>query len=254
MESFTITRIKGNGRETAEDMVVQEVPFTLNLAEKELVTLLCSPFDMDDLVRGFLFTSGLIKNLDEIKRITIDNQRWFCYIEVANAQAGDLMFKRMYTSGCGRGVLFYNALDIMHKSKVISEFKIISAFVSGVMLNFQKQSEIYLKTGGVHSAALTDGHNIIAFREDIGRHNAIDKVIGYALSQSRSFEDNALLTSGRISSDVVFKVRRCGIPIIISCSAPTNQAVRLAREMNITLVGFARGNRMNVYSAEERII
>lgn len=254
MEAFTITKIKGNVKEVREDMVAQEVPFTLNLSEKELVTLLCSPFDLEDLIRGFLFTSGLIKNLSEIQRITIDSQRWSCYIEMVNKDAQDLIFKRLYTSGCGRGTLFYSALDIMHRSKIISEYKIKSTAVSRLMQDFQKRSEVYLKTGGVHSAALIDGDSILVFREDIGRHNAIDKVIGYALSKGKTFEDKILITSGRISSEVVFKGKRCGMPIIISRAAVTNQAVRLAREMDITLVGFARGSRMNVYSAEERIV
>jgi len=142
----------------------------------------------------------------------------------------------------------------MHRSKIIFEFKINSAAVGKLMLAFQKRSEVYLKTGGVHSAALADESGILAFREDIGRHNAVDKVIGYALSQNKTFEDKILITSGRISSEVVFKVKKCGMPIIISRAAVTNQAVRLAREMNLTLVGFPRGSGMNVYSAEERII
>ncbi len=254
MESFTITKVRRNVREVVEDAVAQEVPFTLNLGELELVTLLCSPFDLEDLVRGFLFTSGLIKDLNEIKRMTIDSQRWSCYIEMTNTEVDNLMFKRLYTSGCGRGTLFYNALDIMHRSKIISEFKVNSAAVSKLMLDFQKRSEVYLKTGGTHSAALADEKGILALREDIGRHNAIDKVIGYALSQTKTFEDKILITSGRVSSEVVFKVKKCGIPIIISRAAATNQTVRLAREMNLTLVGFARGSRMNVYSAEERIV
>jgi len=253
MEAFTITKIRENVREIAEDVVAQEVPFTLNLGKLELVTLLCSPFDLEDLARGFLFTSGIIKNLSDIKRITIDSQRWSCYIDVADTEVEKLMFKRLYTSGCGRGALFYNVLDIMHRSKIISEFKINSAAVGKLMLNFQKRSEVYLKTGGVHSAALADKAGILSFREDIGRHNAIDKVIGYALSQNMTFEDMIMITSGRISSEVVFKVKKCGMPIIISRAAATNQAVRLAREMNLTLVGFVRGSRMNVYSAEERI-
>ncbi len=254
MESFTITKIRENTREAIEDVVAEEVPFTLNLAEKELVTLLCSPLELEDLARGFLFTSGLIKNLSEIKRITIDSQRWSCHIEMVNTEVENLMFKRLYTSGCGRGTLFYNALDIMHRSKIISEFRINAAAVGKLMIDFQKRSEVYLKTGGVHSAALADESRILAFREDIGRHNAIDKVIGYALSQHKNFEDKILITSGRVSSEVVFKVKKCGMPMVISRAAATNQAVRLAREMNLTLVGFARGSRMNVYSVEGRIV
>ncbi len=254
MESFTITRIRENTREAAEDVVAEEVPFTLHLEGKELVTLLCSPFDLEDLARGFLFTSGLIRKSSEIKKITIDTQRWSCHIEMSNKDVENLIFKRLYTSGCGRGTIFYNALDIMHRSKIVSEFKINSTAVGKLMLDFKKCSEVYLKTGGVHSAALADESGILNFREDIGRHNAIDKVIGDVLSQNKTFKDKILITSGRISSEVVFKVKKCGMPIIISRAAATNQAVRLAREMNLTLVGFARGSRMNVYSTEERII
>jgi FdhD protein len=254
METFTITKIKANAKEVTEDVVAQEAPFTLNLSEKELVTLLCSPFDLEDLVKGFLFTSGLIRNLNQVKRITIDSQRWSCYIELDNKDTENLVFKRLYTSGCGRGTLFYNPLDIMHRSKIVSEFKIDSNAVSRLMLDFQRRSEVYLKTGGVHSAALANKQEIFAFREDIGRHSAIDKVIGHALSQNKALEDNILITSGRISSEVVFKVKKCCIPIVISRSAATNQAVRLAREMDVTLVGFARSNKMNIYSKEERII
>lgn len=254
MEAFTITRIKENARETAEDVVAQEVPFTLNLAENELVTLLCSPFDLEDLVRGFLFTSGIIRNLSDIKKILIDTRRWSCCIEGVDADVEKLMFKRLYTSGCGKGALFYNVFDVAHRAKIISGFKIAAGLICAMMSDFQKRSETYLKTGGVHSAALANKGGILVFREDIGRHNAIDKVIGHALSQNETFEDKILITSGRISSEVVFKVKKCGMPAVISRAAATDQAIRLAREMNLTLVGFARGSRMNVYSAEERII
>jgi len=165
-----------------------------------------------------------------------------------------LVFKRLYTSGCGRGTLFYNAIDIMYKSKIVSDLRIKSTQISALMKDFKKRSRIYLKTGGIHSAALLDEKNIIVFREDIGRHNAIDKVIGGMILKNIPLDNKILATSGRISSEVLLKVRKCNIPIVISKSAPTNQAVRLAREMGITLIGFARGARMNIYSREERIV
>ncbi|MFH1230676.1 MAG: formate dehydrogenase accessory sulfurtransferase FdhD [Planctomycetota bacterium] len=255
METFIITKIKDNTKEIIEDLVAEEVPFTLNLAKKEFVTLLCSPFDLEDLVRGFLFTSGLIKKADEIKNIVLNEQQWVAYIELANGvECGDLLFKRLYTSGCGRGTLFYNAVDIMHRLKITSDFKIRSDYTIALMADFQKRSQIYFKTGGVHSAALADEKSILIFREDIGRHNAIDKVIGHAVLANNTFENKILLTSGRISSEVLFKVKKCGVPIVISRSAPTNQGIRLSKDFGITLVGFARGNRMNVYSGEKRII
>jgi FdhD protein len=122
------------------------------------------------------------------------------------------------------------------------------------MEEFRKRSEIHRQTGGVHAAALADHTGVLVFREDIGRHNAVDKVIGAYLVKENSFKDRILLTSGRLSSEILQKVQRCRLPIVVSRSAPTDRSVALARERNITLIGFARGRRMNIYSGEERIL
>jgi len=254
MELFKVTKIKAGGREIVEDPVVEEVPFTLIVDDKELVTLLCMPADLEDLAMGFLFTSGLVRKKDDISKIIIDHQRWSANIELSNDTiAKEMIFKRVYTSGCGRGTLFYDPLDLINRFKVVSDLKIDEGKVSSLVADFQKRSEIYLKTGGVHSAALADNNAILIFKEDVGRHNAIDKIIGSRLRAGGDFTNKILITSGRISSEVLLKTQKCGIPMIVSRSAPTNQAIKLAMDMGITLVGFARGDRMNVYSAEERI-
>ncbi len=254
-ETVKIVKIKGTEKEVVEDIVVEEVPLTLNVNDKELVTLLCTPIDLENLVRGFLFTSGLIKKIQDIKKIVINQEQWVAYIDLADAAImNDLIFKRLYTSGCGRGTLFYSVQDMINRSRVLSDFKIATIKINALMRDFQKKSELYLKTGGVHSAALADDKGILAFKEDIGRHNAIDKVVGQALKEDILFENKIMITSGRISSEVLFKIQKCDIPVIISKSAPTNQAVKLAKDMGITLVGFARGNRMNIYSNEGRVI
>jgi len=252
MKTFKVIRIKGSNKEIIEDLVAEEVPLTLNIGDKELVTLLCMPSDLEDLAVGFLFTSGLIRKMQDIKKIVINQEQWVACIDLATADI-EMVFKRLYTSGCGRGALFYNAADIINRIKIASDFKIEPVKVNALMLDFQKKSEIYLKTGGVHSAALADTSGILIFAEDIGRHNAIDKVIGQGLKQDISFENKIMITSGRISSEVLLKTQKCRIPVIISRSAPTNQAIKLAKDMGITLVGFARGSRLNIYSAEERI-
>ena len=253
MESFKITRIKGNNKEIAEDVVAEEAPLTIVIGKKELVTLLCTPRDLEDLARGFLFTSGLVKKADQIKKMLINKESWIANIKLNRKANKGMTFKRLYTSGCGGGTIFYNAHDIMYRSKIKSMFKVESAQIAALMSEFRKKSEMYIKTGGVHSAALADGKEMLVFREDIGRHNAIDKVIGSVLPKGNSLTNNVLLTSGRVSSEVLFKARKACIPVIVSKSAPTNQAVKLARGMGITLVGFARGSRMNIYSGEERV-
>ncbi len=106
----------------------------------------------------------------------------------------------------------------------------------------------------MHSAALADTENILIFRDDIGRHNAFDKVVGAALLSGISLEDKALFSSGRISSEIFSKALRCRIPVLVAAGAPTNQAVKLARQVNMALAGRTRGNRTIIYSAEERII
>jgi FdhD protein len=255
IESVKTIKIKGNEKEIVDDLIIEEVPLTLNVNDKELVTLLCTPIDLDDLVRGFLFTSGLIKRSEDLKKIVIDQQQWVAYIDLVDAHImNDLIFKRLYTSGCGRGTLFYSVQDMVKRSKVVSDLKIETIKINALMLDFQKKSALYLKTGGAHSAAMTDDKEILVFKEDIGRHNAIDKVIGQALKENISFENKIMITSGRISSEVLFKIQKCDIPIIISKSAPTNQGVKLAKDMGITLIGFARGNRMNIYSQDERVV
>lgn len=253
MEEFKIIKIKGIVREEADDFVAEEAPLTINIADKELVTLLCMPSDLEELVIGFLFTSGLIKKFQDIKRIVLNQEQWMVYVDLSGVDT-ELVFKRLYTSGCGRGTLFYNAADIISRIKIISDFKITPEKINALMLIFQRKSEIYLKTGGVHSAGLADENKILIFKEDIGRHNAIDKVIGCALKEGCDFKNKILISSGRISSEVLFKAQKAQIPVLVSQSAPTNQAVKLARDMDITLAGFARGSRMNIYSGIERII
>lgn len=255
MEKFKISKVKGNSLEMVADSLAEEVPLTIIInKDKELATLLCTPEDLEDLVRGFLFTSGLISKTADIIHISIYPRRWTAYIELARKDImADLIFKRLYTSGCGRGILFYNTNDMMKSTKITTDVKIKNISIFQLMQDFQKKSLLYLKTGGTHSAAVADRKNILIFREDIGRHNAIDKIIGGSLKEGLCLEDKILITSGRISSEVLFKSQKSKFPIIISKGAPTNQAIKLARDMQITLAGFVRGKSMNIYSFPARI-
>lgn len=254
MEKFNITRIKESSRETLEDFVTEEVPFTIFIGGEETATLLCSPTNLEDLTLGFLYSSGFIGNHGDIKKLIISREKWTADVEIANNMPKEMVFKRLFIPGCGKGILFYNAIDVMYRTKISSELTVESARIRELMSEFQRKSDEYAKTGGVHSAGLADKNGIIIFSDDLGRHNAIDKVIGRALVDGTGFTDKIMLTSGRISSEIILKIRKCEIPVLVSSSAPTNQAVKLANELNITLVGFARGVRINVYSCSERIL
>lgn len=253
-EKFTITRIHKDKETTLDDLVIKEIPLTINIRNQELVTLQASPSDLKDLAVGFLYTCGLIKKFSDVENIILDAQRWIATIELKNGKLNkNLVFKRLFTSGCGQGVIFYNSIDLIHRKKTESDFKVRNNKISKLMSKFQKESVGFRKTGGVHSAGLSDGQDIIIFREDIGRHNAVDKVIGAGLREKKDFPNTFLLSSGRISSEIVFKVKKTGIPIVVSQSAPTNQAIKLARNFDLTLIGFVRGSRMNIYSKDERL-
>jgi len=255
IEKINILRLTEEGRESIEDVVVREYPFTIVLNNEELVTMLCSPANLDHLAVGFLFSEGLLQSKDEIKNVLVDENRGIVRVNTKEEKDfnNDFLFKRMITSGCGRGASFYHAADAENREQIKSEIKISTGQVLMLMKGFQQKSEVFRETGGVHSAALCDTNTILVFMEDIGRHNAIDKVFGKCVMEDIPTEDRIVVTSGRVSSEILLKVSRRDIPIIISKSAPTNLGVRLANEMGITLLGFARGKRVNAYTNDWRI-
>jgi FdhD protein len=252
VEKVPIQRITANSKEQAEDIIVREFPLTIILNGQELVTLLCSPADLKYLAIGFLFSEGQVKNKDDIKRVILDEAKGVVRIETAETMDSETVFKRLITPGCGRGASFYSAAD-SGLEKVESNLTLKATDVFELMKEFQHRSLVFRATGGVHSAALCDNQQIIIFSEDIGRHNAIDKIFGQALEKNLQLENLIVLTSGRVSSEIIVKIARRKIPVLISKSAPTSSGVKLADELDITLVGFVRGTRMNVYTHDWRI-
>ncbi|MFP3879943.1 MAG: formate dehydrogenase accessory sulfurtransferase FdhD [Dehalococcoidia bacterium] len=254
-EKFSIFRFDEKGSGNAEGVVAREFPLTIVLNDQELVTLLCFPTDLTYLTVGFLFSEGLLKAKDEIKNILVDGERGVVRVETIDDKAvsQDILFKRFISSGCGRGASFYSSADATSQ-KVESQMEMSAAEVLDLAKRFQRSSSVYLATHGVHSAALCDRQTILVFSEDIGRHNAIDKIFGRCILEDISTEGRAVITTGRVSSEILHKVAKRGIPIIISISAPTNLGVRIADTLNITLVTSVRGKSMNVYTAPRRII
>jgi len=255
-KEVTLIRMDRNTRETIQGEVAREYPLTVMPNDEQLATLLCSPNDMENLAVGFLFSEGLIHTREEIKGIALDEQRGIVRVNTDTKEAVDreLFMKRVITTGCGRGISFYNFADLDQKQqKVESDMRVTPAQILDLMRAFQTRSEIYQKTHGVHGAALCDGSAILLFKEDIGRHNAIDKIFGHCLRVDIPLADRIIMTTGRISSEILFKVAKRNIPILVSRSTPTDLAVGLAGELGITLVGFVRGGHMNVYAEAGRI-
>jgi FdhD protein len=254
IERFPAWRLTQEDGSKIETAVAREFPLTIILNDQELVTLLCSPENLRYLAVGFLASEGFINSKDEIKSIVVDDKRGVVRVETDKTKelAEELIFKRVISSGCGRGASFYSPADASSQ-KVDSQMKMSVDEVLTLVSEFQHGSKLYLTTHGVHSAALCDRKSILVFSEDIGRHNAIDKIFGKCLLENITTEDRAVITTGRITSEILHKVAKRGIPILISISEPTNLGVKIADTLGITLVASVRGKKMNVYTSDWRI-
>lgn len=253
--SVDIVRIKGVAATKEKDTVVRESSVTIFLNDEPTVTLQCTPKDLESLAAGFLFSEGLIKHGKDVRRVYGDARDCAVWVDAPDGIVppnGNLT-RRTVTSGCGKGLTFAGSVKHIMGAQRRAGKSTSSDIIASLMKEFQKKSQTYRTTGGVHSAALADDHGILAFSEDIGRHNAIDKVVGERILKGKETRGLILMTSGRVSSDILVKAARARTPIIVSRSAPTDLAVKLARELGITVVGFARGSRMNVYTHGWRI-
>jgi FdhD protein len=252
-ETLPILKFTEKGSSRIEDVVAKESSLTIILNNQELATLLCSPANLRYLAVGFLVSEGLLKSKDEIKRIMVDDRRGMARVETERDEelAGNVLSKKIIASGGGRGASAHSAAAA--QEKVESQIKISAPEISALSNKFQRRCRIFRATGGVHSAALCDDKDVLVFSEDIGRHNALDKIFGECVLNDITTDDRIIITSGRVSSEILLKVARRNVPIIISKSAPTNLGVRLADALGVTLVGFARGKRMNVYTHDGRI-
>ncbi|MZP41787.1 formate dehydrogenase accessory sulfurtransferase FdhD [Heliobacterium gestii] len=238
-----------------EEMLVREWPLTLYLNGEELVTLLASPEHIEDLAVGFLTAEGFLQRPGQVKSLRGDYENGQVFVEADTAlSAGNTFMRRYITTGCGKGVTFYDVTDARHARNLDGVGKAIAADqLLARMADMQSRSGLYRETGGVHSAALCESDGLLLYREDIGRHNAADKIAGACFRDNIATADTFFLTSGRISSEILLKVAKMGIPLIASRSAPTDLAVQLGEQLGMTVVGFVRGKRMNVYSHPWRI-
>ncbi|MCX7695471.1 MAG: formate dehydrogenase accessory sulfurtransferase FdhD [Caloramator sp.] len=234
-----------------DDSVIVERPANIYINNYYYATLMCLPQNLKELSIGFIKTDGVIEAFVEIDNISVLDEG--VYITLMDKNKEIKRKESALTSGCGRGSVHIGLMQRENLKKVVSNSKFLVGDILNNVNKFNKESNLFLQTGGVHSAALCE-KDIVVRMDDIGRHNAVDKVIGYGLEKGLDFNNKYIITSGRISSDMVVKASRINLPLIVSHSAPTSLAVDLAKMCNITLIGFARGNRLNVYTVFERIV
>lgn len=253
--SLPVSIYKNGSFTESQDIVVKEAPVTLYLNGRELVNLVCSPGDLKELAVGFLCSEGVLRKREDLKGILINEDDRSIMVETAGDPAPQEKFlKRFITSSSGRGrVSFTFANDSGGVARVESDLRITPGEIFYLTDQLEKLSGIFKTTGGAHSAALCTHDSVVFFYEDIGRHNAVDKIYGRCFLDDIQFGDKLLVFSGRISTEILIKVAKMGIPIIVSRSAPTALAVKLADQLGITVVGFAREGRFSVYVHQKRI-
>ncbi|MCL6635512.1 MAG: formate dehydrogenase accessory sulfurtransferase FdhD [Peptococcaceae bacterium] len=250
-----VTRYGNGVFSTGDDLVVREAPVTLFLNDQEFVTLVCSPGDLRELAVGFLCAEGVLQKREDLKDITINESGGLIWVETAGEPpSGETFLRRYITTCCGRGrASFYFVNDARGIAPVTSGLRVKPAEILSLCGELEKRSALFRQTGGAHSAALCAGNAVLFFYEDIGRHNAVDKIFGRCFLEGVPLGDKIMVISGRISSEILIKAARMGVPLLVSRAAPTELAVTLAADLGVTVVGFARHERLTVYAHAGRV-
>lgn len=232
--------------------LVREYPLELIVNDRPLATLVGSPHQLNFLVAGFLRLQGFVDSLDDILTLGICADFGSARIRVRGEVPERL--KPTLTSGCGTGISFNLPENLTSAAPAARPAATFSpAAVFQLMKDLARRAEQYASHGGMHSAAVGDGDKLLLFAEDLGRHNTLDRIAGEALFRGIDLAGRLLVTSGRVSTEMVAKAARLGIALIASRTSPTDKAIELAEQAGITLIGYLRGESFEVYCHAERL-
>ncbi len=235
-----------------EAVVVSEFPLRLIVNDRELATLIASPHDLRFLVAGFLLVNGFVTSVTDFLMLSVCPDMSSANVRVKGEIPEKL--RPVLTSGCGTGITFTLPGSRIRRGAGSADAPTVSpADLFAIMEELAQRAEQYRTHGGIHSAAVGEGGKIILYAEDLGRHNTVDRLAGEALLRGVDLTGKVLVTSGRISSEMVAKAAGLGIGVVVSRTSPTDMAVRLAREQGILMIGYLRGGRFIVYSRPERL-
>jgi FdhD protein len=248
-------RFVGDQAEAVDAGVIGEIRFTIFVDGRELVTLMCSPFQLRPLVVGFLYLEGLIEGIDDVEMLRVCTEDRLADVRLANGFP-EVPPRKILTSGCTGGVSFGLYLDQIEQFRVEDAATVVRpSRMYDLLRALYDQSNLYRQSGGVHTSIFVERDGVAArlVAEDIGRHNTLDKLQGMALLEGIPTRGGLILASGRISSEMLFKAAIMGVPIVGSRTSPTNLALGVADRLNITVCGYLRQGSMNVYTHPERI-
>jgi len=259
-----ITKIHKGVIKEEIDLVLIESPIDIIVNSEPLVNIICLNKDLKELTAGFLFSIGIINSIQDLSKIKVDQVEGKVYVELEKSLDLSKILEmnpvsRVIDTTCGipspwRNLIKQKLIETEDILNLNTQFVVSSELIFSSLIEMQKKTQLFKETGGCHGAAIFDLEgNLIAVSEDIGRHNAIDKVIGTLLLKKEPFNNKILTSTGRLTGDSVLKAVRAQIPIVASLSAAIDSGIRLASSYGITLIGFARGKRMNIYTNPKRI-
>jgi len=242
-----------NGRQTKfKAEIIVETPVSLTVNGELWLTFMCTPVELEAMAVGFLFNEGLIHSIDEVEDVRLcaagDNIDVWLNHSVEKPSA----WRR--TSGCTGGMTSIEAEIQILKPAVLNGHTISDRQITNLVEKLFESQDLYKKTGGVHTSILSDGENVIIMAEDIGRHNTLDKIAGRFLLDRIDVSPRILLTTGRISSEMLQKANRIGAAVLISRTSPSSLSIKMASDLGITMIGYARRDRFRVYTHPERIL
>ena len=231
-----------------------ERPITVFMNDVEIATMQASPRDLEELAVGFLVAEGLLSDRDALETVDSDYKRGLVYVASREPVPEDFTYRTRYvTSGCGQGVTFSSVGHARGLEPVRSDLVVESEQLYAMMGQMARGAEMYRDTGGTHACALGRAGEVVLLREDVGRHNAVDKLLGRAWLDRVPVADAVLLTTGRISYEMAVKAAKARVPVVVSRTAVTDLAVEVASELGITVVGYARGGKLVIYTHPHRV-
>ncbi|MEM4733212.1 MAG: formate dehydrogenase accessory sulfurtransferase FdhD [Candidatus Bathyarchaeia archaeon] len=244
--------------EKMEDYVAEEKPLHILVNTTYWATILCSPSNLKEMAVGHLLAEGILKSTEEIMEVAINEKEGTCHVKLQPAinleerLSLSRLHQRVVTSTCGGQSIYQYQRK---PAKVTSSLTVKAEVLFNAVNQLNFKAEVFRQTGGVHAAAVyTADGTLVAMAEDVGRHNAVDKVIGMAALKQTRFSECFLASTGRLSGDIVFKAAKVGLPIVASLGAALDSGVDMAEAAGLTLVGFVRGKRMNIYTLADRIL
>jgi FdhD protein len=249
-----VTGIDQDGR-TVEAAIVHERPLTLFLNGQEIVTMMTIGDHPDHLALGYLLNQNMLRPDDVVTAVDHDPDLEVVVVRTLRPTDYEAKLqKRTRTSGCAQGTVFGDLMERFETARLPADAPLRTSWLYALTRRINTLPSLYLKAGAIHGCCLCEGPEVLLYMEDVGRHNAVDKIAGYMWRHGIGPEGKIFYTTGRLTSEMVIKTVQMGIPILISRSGFTAWGVELARQAGLTLIGRARGRRFLALSGAERIV